>query len=93
MTHNVPKTDTCTYVTRPLDVLEHLDLDLAGCAGAVFFFFLALRAVVVVLLLLLPRAKVHSAPTGGSAGVILFAGTKASDREKMHIATKTLGGR
>jgi len=72
---------------------------LLDAAGAVFF-FLALRAVVVlaaavvVLLLLLPipRAiKVHV--SGGSAGVILFAGTKASDREKMHIATKTLGGR
>ena len=32
VTHNVPKTDT--YMTRPLDVLEHLDLDLAGCGGS-----------------------------------------------------------
>ena len=50
-------------------------------------------AVVVLLLLPIPCAKVHVGLSGGSAGVILFAGTKASDREKMHIATKTLGGR
>lgn len=71
-----------------LSILTWILLDAAGAV----FFFLALRAVVVLLLLLpIPRAKVHV--SGGSAGVILFAGTKASDREKMHIATKTLGGR
>ena len=72
-----------------LSILTWILLDAAGAV----FFFLALRAVVVLLLLLpiAPRAKVHV--SGGSAGVILFAGTKASDREKMHIATKTLGGR
>lgn len=72
-----------------LSILTWILLDAAGAV----FFFLALRAVVVLLLLLpIPRAKVHVI-SGGSAGVILFAGTKASDREKMHIATKTLGGR
>ena len=33
----MPKTDT--YVTRPLDVLEHLDLDLAGCCGSRLLLF------------------------------------------------------